>query len=141
MAAVPLVGLGVLLVAAFLFYELFLHNPVGHIPQPPVGGYTEATIAAAHIDGVARNYPDAAAQIGTSASGGPDLYVKNNVAFVGTIDPSRARSLCATIAGMYDPTTGWALPLTGAIVMSGGKSVAICGRDAGWPPSTGGPNG
>jgi hypothetical protein len=75
-----------------------------------------------------------------SASGGPDLYVKNRVAFVGTLDPSHAKSLCATIAGMYDPNTGWALPLTGAIVTSGGKSVAICGRDAGWPSSVGGSN-
>jgi hypothetical protein len=138
--AVPVVGLGVLLVGALLFKSIFFSAHLGHISPPPVGFYTDATITAALIDGVA-NYPDAGAQIGKSASGGPDLYVKNHVAFVGTLDPSKADSLCSTIAGMYDPNTGWALPLTGAIVVSGGKSVAICGRDAGWPPAAGGPNG
>ncbi len=133
------IGLGVLLVGALLFHMIFLSNHLGRITPPPPGHYTDAVITAAIIDGVAGT--DAGAQIGTSPSGGPDLYVKNHVAFVGTLDPSHAKSLCATIAGMYDPNTGWALPLTGAIVTSGGKSVAICGRDAGWPPSAGGPNG
>lgn len=139
--AVLAIGLGVLLVGALLFQTIFMSNHVGRITSPPAGYYTDAVITAALIDGVARNYKDVAAQIGKSASGDPDLYVKNHVAFVGTLDPSQAHSLCATIAGMYDPNTGWALPLTGAIVMSGGKSVAICGRDPGWPPSVGGPNG
>lgn len=139
--AVLVIGLGVPLVGALLFQMIFLSNHVGHITPPPAGHYTDAAITAALIEGLARNYPDAGAQIGESASGGPDLYVKNHVAFVGTLDPSQAHSLCATIAGMYDPNTGWAVPLTGAIVMSGGKSVAICGRDSGWPPSVGGPNG
>jgi hypothetical protein len=136
--AVLVIGLGVLLVGALLFQTIFLSSHVGYITPPPAGHYTDAVITAALIGGVAGT--DAGAQIGKSASGGPDLYVKNHVAFVGTLDPSQAHSLCATIAGMYDPNTGWALPLTGAIVMSGGKSVAICGRDAGWPPSVGGPN-
>ena len=122
------ISLGVLLVGALLFKTIFLSNHVGGIPEPPVGGYTDATITAALIEGVARNYPDAGAQIGKSASGDPDLYVKNHVAFVGTLDPSQAHSLCAVIADMYDPNGGLALPLTGAIVTSGGKSVAICGR-------------
>ena len=132
------IGLGVLLVGALLFKSIFFSAHIGHISPPPAGYYTDAVITAAIIDGVAGTARDA---IGKSASGSPDLYVKNHVAFVGTLDPSHAKSLCATIAGMFDSNTGWALPLTGAIVTSGGKSVAICGRDAGWPPSAGGPNG
>lgn len=124
--AVPVIGIGVLLVGALLFKTIFLSNHVGHISPPPAGHYTDAVITAALIDGVAGT--DAGAQVGKTASGGPDLYVKNHVAFVGTLDPSHAKSLCAVIADMYDPNSGWALPLTGAIVTSGGKSVAICGR-------------
>lgn len=140
--AVLVIGLGVLLVGAFLFQTIFLSTHLASIPRPPVGGYTDAAITEALLEGVAKHYPDAGAQIGKSASGGPDLYVKNHVAFVGTLDSSQADALCATIAGMYDPNTGSALPLTGAIVVSGGKSVAICARDAlpSRPPSAGGPN-
>lgn len=129
MKALLAIGLGVLLVGA-IFQQIFLSAHVGRIPPPPPPGhYTDAVITAALIDGVAKHYPEAQAQIATSASGGPDLYVKNHVAFVATRDPSQADSLCSTIAGMYDPDSGWALPLTGAIVTSGGKSVAICSRD------------
>jgi len=135
------IGLAFLLVGALLIRVVFSSH-VGHISPPPSGRYTDAVIRAALIDGVAKHLPDAAAQIGKSPSGGPDLSVKNHVAFVGTLDPTQADSPCATIAGMYDPDTGWALPLTGAIVMSGGKSVAICARDVlpVRPPSAVGPN-
>src|SRR5204862_2155069 len=104
--AVLVIGLGILLVGALVFQSVFLSGHTGHITPPPAGHYTDAVITAALIDGVAGT--DAGAQIGTSASGGRDLYVKNHVAFVGTLDRSKADSLCATIAGMYDPNTGWA---------------------------------
>jgi hypothetical protein len=139
---VIVIGLGVLLVSVLLIRIMSHSTP--HARLQPLGfTYTDAAITAALIDGVAKDHPKAGAQIGTSASGGPDLYVKNRVAFVVTVDPSHANGLCKLIARMYDPKTGWALPLTGAIVMSGGKSVAICARDSipSRPPSTGGPNG
>jgi hypothetical protein len=123
---IPVAALGVLLMGALLL-PVFFSNHVGQVLQPPGAEYSDSEVTATLVKGVA-NDPDAGAQIGKSASGGPDLYVKNHVAFVGTLEPSHADSLCATIADMYDPDTGLALPLTGAIVMSDGKSVAICSR-------------
>ena len=104
--AVLVIGLGVLLVGALLFKSIFFSGRIGHISPPPKGFYTDAVITAALIDGVARNYGDAGAQIGTSASGGPDPVRQEprRVQF-GTLDPGHAKSLCATIAGMYDRDT------------------------------------
>jgi hypothetical protein len=140
MKAVVVFGFGILLVV-FLFKTIFASGDAGRITAPPPGHYTDAVMAAALVEGVAKHFPEARAQIAKSATGEADLSVKNHVAFVATLDPSHADSLCSTIAGMYDPDSGWALPLTGAIVTSGGKSVAICSRDGAQPLLPGGTAG